>query len=244
MFKKIKNFFAEKYKVLIPVMVVIVLLVAVFFLYREYKFDNYRDKREVSVFQHFAGVKVEYDAIVTYDLQKKIRDITPKDKVITYDSTPIYYKDKKEVIFPEEMIVAFPLTNGKQYRVYKYGSCSKEDNIIKIKNLNNEGIYEDFFMYDGKELFFFPTNVNLMFDGKLYMKLSEGSYVDVVGDSMLIYYDQKTDESKIINLDGKKASIESKYINIDLMNKNFTSFGKKIILYSNLNLLDTLYKTD
>ena len=241
--EKIKKFFAEKYKILIPIMVVIVLIVAVFFLYREYKFDNHRDKKEVPVYQYFAGVKVEYDAVITYDLQKKIRDVTPKDKIITYDSTPIYYKDKKEVLFPEEMIVAFPLEEGGKYKVYKYSSYIREDDVSKIRNVNETGEYDDFFMYDGKELFFFPTKVNLMFDNKLYKELSDGSYIDIINNETLIYYDYKSDESEVIELNGKKATVESKYINVDLMNKNYTSFGKKIILFEpdSLKVLD---KTD
>ena len=43
--KKIKKFFLEKYKILIPIMVVFVLLITLYFLYREYKYDNYRNKQ-------------------------------------------------------------------------------------------------------------------------------------------------------------------------------------------------------
>ena len=40
---------------LIPVMVVFVLLITVYFLYREYKYDNYRNKKEEEVYQYFGG---------------------------------------------------------------------------------------------------------------------------------------------------------------------------------------------
>ena len=48
--KNIVNFCREKYKILIPVMVVIVLFVTIFFLYREYKYDNTRNKEEKKKF--------------------------------------------------------------------------------------------------------------------------------------------------------------------------------------------------
>ena len=42
--KKVINFCKENYKVLIPVMVGIVLLITLFFLYREYKYDNTKEE--------------------------------------------------------------------------------------------------------------------------------------------------------------------------------------------------------
>ena len=44
--KKMIDFFHEKYKILIPVMVVLVLLITTFFLYKEYKFANQKNKKE------------------------------------------------------------------------------------------------------------------------------------------------------------------------------------------------------
>ena len=111
---KIIQYVKKNYRMLIPVMVVLVLLVTVYFLYREYKYDNYRNKQEVDVYQYFGGVKNEYKAIVTYNLDDKIVDITSKDKSVEYDSTPVYYKDKKQVLFPSEMNIVFPLKEGSQ----------------------------------------------------------------------------------------------------------------------------------
>ena len=87
---KLKKFFHEKYKILIPIMVVFVLLITLYFLYREYKYDNYRDKRETEVYQYFGGIRTDYTAIITYNLKESIVDINPKDKKIEYDGTPIY----------------------------------------------------------------------------------------------------------------------------------------------------------
>ena len=64
--EKIIEFCKEKYKILIPIMVVLVLLITVYFLYKEYKYDSYCNKQEVSVYQCFNGVKTEYTAIITY----------------------------------------------------------------------------------------------------------------------------------------------------------------------------------
>ena len=110
--KKIIDFCKERYKILIPIMVVFVLLITIYFLYREYRYDNYRNKQEVAVFQYFGGIKNEYTAIVTYNLKDDIIDVSAKDKKIEYDSTPIYYEKEKKIIFPSEMNITFPIKNG------------------------------------------------------------------------------------------------------------------------------------
>ena len=196
--KKIINFCQENYKILIPVMVGIVLLVTVFFLYREYKYDNTRNKKEFSVYQYFGGMKSEYTAIVTYNLKEAIVDLKAKDKKIEYDSIPVYYKDNENVLFPNEMTIVFPLRDGSQYRLYKYATYYKEDNLHYIKNNIDTGEYNYFFLYDGKDVFFFPEETTLKINNKEYKKLGERSYVTVVGGATLIYYDTATDTSEVI----------------------------------------------
>ena len=140
--KNILNFCRKQYKLLIPVMVGIVLLVTVFFLYREYKFDNMRNKKEISVFQFFGTLKENYTAIVTYNLKDSIVNVTSKDRKIEFDSAPIYYDDVSKVIFPEEMNIVFPLRGGSQFKLYKYSTFYKEEDVNKIidytKNLKKQ----------------------------------------------------------------------------------------------------------
>ena len=240
---KLKKFFHEKYKILIPIMVVFVLLITLYFLYREYKYDNYRDKRETEVYQYFGGIRTDYTAIITYNLKKSIVDITPKDKKIEYDGTPIYYRDKLEVLFPKEMIVAFPLREGSQYKTYKYATYINDDSIHNIKNDTYTGVYDYFFMYDGEEVFFFPTPVKLLIDGVEYTNLSGGSYVSLVGGYTLIYYDYEEDKSEVIEIEGKKISVSSEYINVNLSYGYFMSFNDKVLLSKPYNL-NALYKSD
>ena len=101
--EKIIEFCKQKYKILIPIVVVFVLLIAVYFLYREYRYDTYRNKKEVSVYQYFGGVRNDYTAIISYNLKKDIVNIQGKEKTINYDSTPIYYKDEEKIIFPTKI---------------------------------------------------------------------------------------------------------------------------------------------
>ena len=43
-------------------------------------------------------------------------------------------KDMKKVLFPSEMLAAFPLREGSQYKLYKYATYENIDSIHTIKN--------------------------------------------------------------------------------------------------------------
>ena len=150
---KIVEFWKSKYKILIPIMVVFVLLITVYFLYREYKYDNYRNRHEELVYQYFGGMKTEYTGIITYNLKDVIVDVSAKDKKIDYDSTPIYYSKNKKVIFPDEMNVVFPLRDGSQFKIYKYSIYEKDENSNFIKSGEVRDEYSHFILFDGKSLF-------------------------------------------------------------------------------------------
>lgn len=240
--KKIVNFFREKYKILIPIMVAIVLLVTIFFLYREYDYENKKNKQDVEVFQYFAGVRTDYTAMITYNLKDAIVQIDAMDRIVEYDSVPVYYKDKSKVIFPKEMSIVFPLRDGSQFKLYKYASYYIEDGISFIKNNIDIGIYDNFFLYDGKELFFFPSKVNLMINGEVYKELGPMSYVSLVGGLTLIYYDTDSDSGEAIEINGDNVTVSSQYINVNISERYFKSFSNKVLLM-NPNNLNPVFKT-
>ncbi len=239
--KKVIDFCRQKYKILIPVMVIFVLLITVYFLYREYKYDNYRNKKEESVYQYFGGIKNEYTAIVTYNLKNVIVDVDAKNKKIEYDSTPIYYSDSNKIIFPKEMNIVFPLKDGSQYKLYKYSIYEKIDDTHLITLNTDSDYYYHFFLFDGKSLYFFPDEVTLIINGKEYKKLSSMSYVSLVGGYTLTYYDKENDTSEVLEVEGKKITVTSENgdLNLNLNERYFMSFDKKVLLFSpnNLNAL-------
>lgn len=240
---KFIDFCKNKYKVLIPFMVLFVLVVALLFLYKEYKYDNTRNKQEVSVYQYFGGVKSEYTAIVTYNLKNLIVGIEAKNKKIEYDSTPVYYMDSDKVLFPKEMSIVFPLREGSQFKLYKYASYSQEEGLHYIDNNDNQVVnYSHFFLYDGKDMFFFPDEVMLKVGGRDYKKLGSGSYVSVVGGFTLIYYDTSTDSSEVIELEGKNVAVVGDKIDVNISERYFMSFGKKVLLFAP-DKLNPVFKT-
>lgn len=233
--KKFINFCKEKYKVLIPVMVAFVLLLTMFFLYKEYQYDNTRNKKEEMVYQYFGGDRVEYTAILTYNLRDNIIDIEGKDKKVRYDSTPVYYQNEDKVLFPKQMTIVFPYKKA-QYKLYKYATFYVQDEAYFIKNNIDVGYYDDFFLYDGKNMFFFPDEVTIKLEGKDYKKLGAGSYVSVVGGTTLIYYDTTTEISETIELIKNEVSVYNDFIDLNISEKYYNSFRSKIILIGPDNL--------
>ena len=240
--KRMINFLKKKYVILIPVMVLIVLFVSIYFLYREYKYDNTRNKDEVKVYQYFSGIRVDYTAIFTYNLRKAIVDFDAKDVKIDSNTVPIYYEDDSNIVFPVEMSIVFPLRNGSQYKLYRYATYYNQDGVHFIKNNTDFGNYRDFFLYDGKDVFFFPDEVDLKINNKEYKKLGAGSYVRVVGGYTLIYYDTETDESEVIELDDSKVTVIGENIEVNVSEKYFQSFSNRVLLMSPNNL-NPVFKT-
>ena len=239
--RNIVKFLKEKYKILIPVMVVIVLLVTMFFLYKEYIYDNKRNKEEVPAFQYFNSVRVDYTGVFTYNLKKALVDVSAKDAKINFGSIPIYYKDLSKVIFPREMSIVFPQSSGSQYKLSKYAIFYKLEEVNFIKSETNEENYSGFFLYNGDGLYFFPDETLLKINGKEYKKLGAMSYVNLVGTS-LIYYDPSDDKAEIIELNNEKVTVTNDYLDLSIRETCFYSFDNKNLLFSPNNLRP-LFKT-
>ena len=228
--EKIITFLKKRYKILIPVMVIFVLLISMYFLYKEYRYDYYRNKETVSVYQYFGGNIYEYDAIITYNLKKVIVDVTSTKTQINYDSTPIYFKDKDKVIFPKEMTIAFPLRAGSQYKLYNFSVYEQINNENFITTGADKDKYEKFFLFDGKGTYFFPEPVTLKINGTEYTNLGRMTYIKIVGGNTMTYYDKENDKTEFLEVVGKKITVSSENINVDLSDQSFKSLSSDISL--------------
>lgn len=218
------------YKIIIPIVAIVVLLIAIFYFYREYKYNNYKHKEEEKVYQYFAGIRTDYDLVMSLNLKNSIVDIKPKDKTIVYDSTPIYYKNSDKVLFPYEMNVVFPLKEAAQYKTYKYSIYEYENEFHYLTNGNKRKDYLRFFMYDGTGLYFFPYESTLKVDGMNDIELGSMSYVKIVGDT-LIYYDKGKDTSLVIELDKEKVSVSNDDYFVNIREKYFVRLDSKVLLF-------------
>ena len=228
--EKIINFIKKKYKILIPIMVIFVLLISMYFLYKEYRYDYYRKKETAAVYQYFGDSIYEYDALITYNINKVLVDVNSTKTPINYDSTPIYFKDKDKVVFPKEMTIAFPLRAGSQYKLYNFSIYERINDEHYITTGSDKDKYQYFFLFDGKGTYFFPEPVTLNIDGKKYTDLGSMSQIKIVGGNTLTYYDKENDKSEFLEISGKKITVSSNNINVDLSNQNFKTLSGNIIL--------------
>lgn len=225
-----KQFIKEKYNILIPVFLGVVILIALFLYGREYKNNRYAYEKEQDVYQYFSKNKIEYKATISRNKKDVILDIKSKDFNVSLDSTPIYIKDSDKVIFPKEMSVFFPIKD-KQYLVNALTEVYKKNDLYYI---NQKGINKSFdymFLYDGKDLYFFIDTVTLKVGDK-EITLSPMSYVNCSYLNLLSYYDRESDTYEIIELDNNNSTVlvENEYMTVDVS-------GDKVIYKDDFTML-------
>ena len=135
-----KKFIKEKYNILIPVFLIIVILIAVFLYTREYKNNRYAKTEEVDVYQYFSGLKLEYKAKISRNKKNVILKYEPKDEVVNLSSIPIYIKGKDNVIFPKAMSIIFPIKD-EVYSISSLAEVYKKNNLYEEYKLELEYCY-------------------------------------------------------------------------------------------------------
>lgn len=213
-----KEFIKDKYSVLIPIFLGVVILIALFLYGREYKNNRYAYESETEVYQYFSTNKIEYTAKISRNRSNVILDIESDEFNVSLDSTPMYIKDSDKVIFPKEMSVFFPIKD-RQYLVNSLTELYKENDLYY---LNQKGINKTFdymFLYDGKDLYFFIDSVKVLI-GDREINLSPMSYVDCSYLNFISIYDRESDTYEIIELDNTIRSIlvSNDYMTIDVAN--------------------------
>lgn len=209
-----KDFIKNKYNILIPVFLLIVLLIAVILYATEYKNNRYANVEEVEVYQYFSGTKIEYNALISRNRKNVILDYENKDYVVSLDSTPVYIKDTDNVVFPKEMSIMFPLKDM-QYQVNAFSEVYMENNLyfLNIRNLNKN--FENVFFYDGNNLYFFIDKVTLTIGNK-NIELSPLSYVNASYMNFVEYYDKENDVFEVIEINTEKVLVSNDYMTIDV----------------------------
>jgi len=209
-----KEFIKNKYNILIPVFLLIVLLIALLLYAKEYKNNRYAEVKEVEVYQYFSGVKMEYTAKISRNRKNVILDYENNEFAVSLDSTPVYLKDNNSVIFPKEMSVVFPLKSI-EYQVNALAEVYKENDLyyLNIRNLNKT--FEHIFFFDGNNLYFFVDKVTLMI-GDRSIELSPMSYVSCSYLNFVEYYDRDSGTFETIDITNEKVTVQNEFMTIDV----------------------------
>lgn len=210
-----KEFIKNKYNILIPVFLLVVLLIAILLYSREYKSNRYAYVNEVDVYQYFSDVKMEYVAKISRNKKNVILEYENRDSIVSLDSTPVYIKDKDNVIFPKEMSIVFPLKD-EQYLVNSLSEIYKEHGLYYLSIRNLKESYDHMFLYDGKNLYFFIEKVDLVVDNKS-IELSPLSYVNASYGNFVEYYDYANDTYGVIEISNyEEVIVKNNYMTINV----------------------------
>ena len=226
-------------KIIIPGIVLIVLLIIVCIYLKEYQYNRYRNKKDYSFYQYFAGQKIEYEATVSFNKKEEIKAFVPKGIKIDYDSIPIYYKEEKKVIFPSEMNIIFPLKNDLQRKIKEFTYVEKINNIYYLTFEDYKNNLDHYVMYDGSNLYFFSDSMSFNIDNEK-ITLSPMSYV-IAKRNEFTYYDYEKDEYNKIEVTDDIV-LTNEYYTINVTNDYIDYDNNRFPLTGELSLLSVLEK--
>jgi len=240
--EKIKIFFKENYKLMIPVILMLVLFLA-FIVYYKVSISNiYTKETEGEFYQYFYDKKYEYKGIVSTNKKNEVVGFKTNDYDINFDSTPIYYQKKNKVILPSDMSVVMPTLSCAEYLSPGYSTITYKDSVYKLvtKKYNNK--LNHYFFYDGKDLYFFIENVVLKYNNE-EINLSAFSYV-IVKNGYVSYYDKANDIYKTIEVTSEEVVVSNDYYTIKVNSDTVDYHGMDVLLTSGIENLNNIDKKD
>lgn len=239
----IKDIIKENYKLIIPIVLMIVIFIAFLIYYKVMISNNYTKDETIKAYQYFYEKKYEYNLTVSKNRKDVIVGIEPQDIKINYDSTPIYYQEQDIIIFPEDMSVVMPTLNCAEYLSKGYSYITYENGIYTLTTDKYNKKLNHYFLYDGKNLYFFIEPVTLTVNNEK-IELSSLSYLIAKYNNSITYYDKKTDTYKVIETSDNDATIENDYYSINVSKDSLNYQGTNIILTSAIENLNTIDKKD
>lgn len=209
-----KEFIKQKYNILIPIFLVVVVVITLVLYGREYKNNRYAETKKEEVYQYFSGTKLEYTASISRNRKKVILNYDVGSSGVNLDSTPTYLVKEDNVIFPKEMTIFFPLQD-KSYKVNALAEVYKENDLYYLNQKDINKTFDHIFYYDGKDLYFFVDNVTIEVGDKT-INLSPMSYLNCSYQNLLEYYDKDSDTYEKISLENEKVLVKTDYMTIDV----------------------------
>lgn len=238
---KIYKFIKDNYKIIIPILLILVLFIAFFIYYKVSILDNYKKDTEDNFYQYFYDKKYEYKGVVSTNRHDVIVDFKTDDYDITFDSTPIYYSNIDKVIFPKDMSVVMPTLNCAEYlaKGYSYLEVNKDNYILTTDNYSNK--LGKYFLFDGGDLYFFLDEVTLKI-GDSEIKISPMSYVVAKYNNSISYYDKKNDTYKTVDTKDDKSLVYNDYYKVYVSLDQIDYYGTNVILTASIDELNTIDK--
>lgn len=240
---RVVKFIKENYKLMIPIVLMIVLFLAFLIYYKVSIAHVYTKETEGNFYQYFYGKKYEYKGIVTTNKKGVVVGFMTNDYDINFDSTPIYYQNKEKVILPQNMSVVMPTLNCSEYLSLGYSTIEFKNSVYNLVTDKYNNRLNHYFLYDGRDMYFFIENVKLKYKNE-EVSLSPFSYIIVKSGKYLYYYDKKNDMFKSIDLNGEDVIVSNDYYKVNVSDDTIDYHGNSVLLTSAIEYLNTIDMKD
>ena len=239
--KKFEKWVQENYKLIIPISLIVVVFISFLVYYKLMISSNYHVDTEERVYQYFYDKKYEYTAVVSKNMKDVVVEYQPKNIKVNIDSTPIYYQKSDTVLFPSDMSVVMPTLSCAEYLSPGYSYITYQKGIYNLTTNKYHGKLNHYFLFDGKDLYFFIEPVTLVIGSDQY-QLSSYSYITTEHQGSISYYDKANDSYKTININDEDIYIKNDYYKVYILRDIIDYQGTSVILTSDLKELNTIEK--
>lgn len=236
LYDKIKKHFVIVLGTLGIFLIVLAVVIASFFMKED--LEQFTIEEE-DVYIYFQDMRFDYTTKITLDHEEGITKLLLDDQEVTLDKEPIYYSNKRQVIFPNDMSVVLPLSSGIQKKINYYTILdgTTMDYYVKNRNLNYK--LSSAFFYDGDNLYFFIDDTDITFDD-MTITIPAFSYVDADYNQVLYVYNYEEDYmQKFENITSDIMATNDNYT-INLSIDSLILNDKTKLLMKNFDYLNNL----
>lgn len=236
-----KKIFSRKNLKWLALLIIIIILAILFSFKRDIDVVEIKNR---TVYAYFAGIKKEFKGVIRINKdENETTELSFKNEEIELDTTPIYYKGEKRVLFPKNMAVIYPL-KGVQYKVNYYTEVYEDYTEFSLKDGSLDKRLFDAIIYDGGDIYFLTEKCIVTF-GNNKFELDPLSYVivDTLNNQVSIYDYTNDDYKVLMDISDQVIITNGKYrvnASLDLMYYNDTSklFIKDVSKLMNLQKKD------
>lgn len=214
-----------KYAILIVVIAIIAILPCVYFMNALERFPLSDDS-----YQIINGMRINFftDNILEKD-DDKIYIKQTKESVLHF---PIYYQNQTAFVLPQTMSVV-DIVEATSKKINYFSKVYAKDNQNYVRQNDKDKFLKNCFLFDGEDMYIFLDDVKLFY-GKKTVNISAFSYVKVMKNETIHYYDYKSQTFKSDKIDGSvTVQIQDKkvYLHSDILKTN----DMQVLLYGNVS---------
>ena len=205
------------------------LLLSVFALYF-YLNINKLVLTDIEMFSIVGGSIQNYTEKLTLTVKDNGTQLANNNKDFMLDSTPIYYKQEKKLLLPQNYAYVNFKSDIQLLKLNAFATIEQIDNEWHIKNGGYEGVQNNFFLFDGLDtyIFFYETKITY---GEDNIIVSPMSFVTNIYNNKLIIYDfvnDKYNEIPVTNMNVQAVLSDS--IKLDLNTDSLMSENRSQLL--------------